>query len=443
MKLAFVILAHDNPDKVARLARVLAQNHTVCVHYDLNSSEASFLALKRELGSLADRVLWPRRVRVAWGEWSIVNATLNALEAISGSDSNFDYVHLMSGADYPVRPIEEFTDYLRQNRGREFIECVDLRSEQWVKGGLVHERYRYRHFFNWKKHGFLFDQSWQLQQRLGLERGFPSGHQPHMGSQWWTLTWSTIKLVLAAGRNGELASFFKTVWIPDEMFIQTIVASATEPKARSPILTLYQFSDSGVPIVYGDDHAEYLNRQPFFFARKISPHAKNVRDLLDAYIDGSQRGAVFEERAVGTRTDEYTRYVDYWGMPNKHFRLIGHVADSWWGDLLYLHQPVFIICGVSRSELRSVANVVRNFPDIRVHGALFDRRRIEFVDDLTIYGGYRDDDIALRDDRRLTFLYDAIKEGEKVGAYTAFILPWHTDGEIGERMKWSRHTVVH
>ncbi len=443
--IAFVILAHRNPRHVARIARLLiAGEGIVAIHYDASSKPEEFSQLRSELGEHAAQVLWPTRVRVGWGEWSVVQATLNALEAIAATGKKPDFVHLMSGSDYPIRPIAEFRDYLERHANDEFIECVDMNDGVWVKGGLTHERYEYRHFFNWKARPHLFEKSWRLQQKLGLKRHFPDGLRPHLGSQWWTLSWAAIEDVLTASHNPRIKSFFKSVWIPDEMFIQSVVATTRVAAATGANLTLYQFTHKGVPVVYANDHAEYLARQPFFFARKISPWADRLRDELDEYVSGARKVAKFADKEIGIRTKEYERFIENRRRPTPGVRLLGYEKDHWLGDLAYQKEPIIAIYGASHRELRMISALLTEHTRVVCHGALFRPDRIEFVEDADSYAGYRSDDVDLRDDRRTTFLHDVASEVAPPGV-VGFLAPWTMDEHIRDRMVWckfSRNLIV-
>jgi hypothetical protein len=75
--------------------------------------------------------------------------------------------------------------------------------------------------------------------------------------------------------------FFRTSWIPDETFFQTLVRHLVPTEEiQSRTLTFLMFSDYGMPVTFYDDHYELLLAQDFLFARKISPEAKTLRQRL-------------------------------------------------------------------------------------------------------------------------------------------------------------------
>jgi hypothetical protein len=436
LKVAYVIIAHQDPQHVARLARLLmADGGRVAIHLDANTGEPGLQRLRHALGEDAARVLWPaRRVRVAWGEWSIVEATLLALEAIEVSGEAPDYVQLLSGSDYPIRPLSQFRDYLARTGG-DFIECYDMAREPWIKGGLTHERWRYRHVVNERRRPRLFGASWRAQQLLGLARSFPKGLAPHVGAQWWTLSWETCRMVLAAGRDPALRSFFRYVWIPDEMFIQTVVAARVPAdRRRRTCLTLFQFTDYGVPVVYANDHADHLSRQPFFFARKISRSADRLREELDRIVRGERPVTPAADGDIGRRTGEYERAVRGSRLPRPGRRVIGQDVDRWRGDLGWSNTPFVAVLGMSRQELGLVQQVLAASGRIECHGALFDPSEVDFAGFRPSFAGYGRTDTALRDARPTTFLVDVLTASAP--ATVGFLLPWRQEDEMRDKVLW-------
>ncbi|TAG19185.1 MAG: glycosyl transferase, partial [Rhodobacterales bacterium] len=93
---------------------------------------------------------------------------------------------------------------------------------------------------------------------------------------------------------------FRTTWIPDETFFQTIVAHLVpEREIRSRTLTFLMFTDYGMPATFYDDHHDLLLAQEYLFARKISPDALTLKERLGAlYIE---TGRSFQTTGDGRR----------------------------------------------------------------------------------------------------------------------------------------------
>ena len=175
MRLAFLILAHDQPDQAAELARTLvaaARDGVALVHYDVRAPAAEHERLRREAAAEPRIRLVEKRVAGRWGGFGLVEAPLNALAQIEAEGIDPDYVILLSGACLPCRPVASLERFLAENAGREFIEFED---ETWVTGGWRAERWRFWHVFDHKTQHLAEHLSARLQKLLGVRRRFPRG----------------------------------------------------------------------------------------------------------------------------------------------------------------------------------------------------------------------------------------------------------------------------
>jgi Core-2/I-Branching enzyme len=429
VKLAFAFLAHGNPRLVERLIWLLVgEGHFVALHYDRKSPAADYERLVRTFAD-CDAVRFARRVRVRWAEWSIPAATLHCLDAIDAAGWEPDYVYLLSGMDYPIRSSAELLAFLDRHRGTEFIESVPADRVRWARTGPQEERYQYRFLFNWRDQPRRFALFLALQKTLRLKRKFVRGMTPYIGSQWWVLTWPTLQKVRALARERDIARFFRTTLVPDELFFQTLVRHLV-PHSRisNRILTLYQFSDYGIPVVYYRDHLDYLLKQPFFMARKLSPHGDALRDTLDEYWHGEHAQPPVDDATVGKRgTDYETHRLTYRdGAPGRP--VAGRPLRRWYGELERLPLPYFAVIGSSAAELGLVHRLLSRHPELRCHGQLFHKRRIEFAEGRASFAGYPTQAVRLRAVAKANFLADVVRaEKERL---SGLMLLWGQGGEI-------------
>lgn len=279
--IAYLLLCHTAPERVVAQARALvAAGDAVAIHADARMPQADFARIKSALGDEARVVLAPRR-RCAWGGWSLVGATLDALRAALAAFPEASHFYLISGDCLPIKPAAQIRAQLA-DQPRDHIETVDFFRSDWIKVGLREERLTYRHLFNERTHKRLFYASLEVQKRLGLARPLPAGLDIRIGSQWWCLRRSTAEAILALlARRRDILRFFRTTWIPDETFFQTLVhhlVPSSEITGRPP--TFLAFTDYGLPVVFTNDQAALLLSQPEFFARKISPEARTLQERL-------------------------------------------------------------------------------------------------------------------------------------------------------------------
>ncbi len=345
MKIAYIILAHDQPAQLTKLiALILKDEPDDCVflHWDKRSHFDISDYLRDNLPpDILSRTFFHSTVKVKWGMWSIVEATLSCISHLLNCGRSFDYVILMSGHDYPIKPIPTLKDFLSAHNGTEFIECVDADERQWVIGGIYKERYLYRHYVSYRTPTIQFRLLLWLQKKLGLKRKFPKGLSPHFGSQWWALTIETIKSIDSLSKQPAIRNFFKLTCIPDELFVQTLVARLVpRDKIYGSNLTFYKFTPSGKPYVFYNDHFEFLTNQDYFFARKISPDALLLRAKLDVYL--TQKTAAPEELCKNLAEIEAHEKTELFA--NHESRIIAY-ADGDLGDLIHIKKDyVVFVC---------------------------------------------------------------------------------------------------
>ena len=226
LKHTFLLLLHEPAERVKDLIdTLLGSGSSVVVHYDAKSkvnpaSDFSDL-LARYPGSL---FFCSDRVKVEWGAWSIMQATVIALKEMQRRKLSPEYVTLLSGSCIPTKNLSDYYHFLQSNRGKQFIECHDVSESQWVIGGLEKERWQYRYYFNWRTSKLRFALSFHLQKMFCKPRNLPDGFKPYMGSQWWTLTWDCLEKFVKY--DAKVRGFYKTTLIPDEFYLQTFVANS-------------------------------------------------------------------------------------------------------------------------------------------------------------------------------------------------------------------------
>ncbi len=183
---------------------------------------------------------------------------------------------MLSGDCMAIKSAEYAHEFL-DRADVDYIESFDYFESDWIKTGWKEERLIYRHWLNERTQKRLFYAMFEVQKRLGLTRKIPDDIQVMIGSQWWCLRRRTIEWILDfSKRRRDVMRFFRTTWIPDETFFQTLVRHLVpENEIRSRALTFLMFTDYGMPVTFYNDHYDLLLSQDFLFARKISPKPTN------------------------------------------------------------------------------------------------------------------------------------------------------------------------
>ncbi len=287
-KIAFILLCHKDPEAIIQQAkRLTAVGDFISIHFDANAQSDQYRKIRTELDDNPNVTFARKRIKCGWGEWSLVQASLNAVEAAVEAFPRATHFYMLSGDCMPIKSAAFAHHYLDAEEA-DYIESFDFFKSNWIKTGIKEDRLVYRHFFNERTHKRLFYTAYNLQKRLGLRRRIPKDLDIQIGSQWWCLRRRTIEWILDFTRKRrDVMRFFQTTWIPDETFFQTLVRHIVpENEIRSRTLTFLMFTDYGMPVTFYNDHFDLLLSQDSLFARKISVEAKELKDRLGAlYAD--------------------------------------------------------------------------------------------------------------------------------------------------------------
>jgi hypothetical protein len=280
--IAFLLLCHKDPEGVIRqVEQLTAAGDSVVLHFDARGAEADHARLREALVGRPGVAFTPRRIRCGWGEWSLVEATLEAAREAMRSFPQATHFYMLSGDCMPIKSARH-AHALLDAEPADFIESVDFHTSGWIRTGLREERLIYRHLFNERRNKRLFYAALEAQRRLGLRRSPPDDLQIMIGSQWWCLRRATLRAILEfCAERTDVMRFFRRTWIPDETFFQTLVRHLVpESEIRSRTLTFLVFTDYGMPATFHNDHYDLLLGQDYLFARKISPDAVELRTRL-------------------------------------------------------------------------------------------------------------------------------------------------------------------
>lgn len=409
MSVGFIILAHQELDRVAQIAGYWAQrDHPLVIHVDSRANDQDYLALQEKL-EIFHNIRFAERRSCDWGKYSIVSATLDSAKLLLDDFPQVSHTFLASGSCLPLRPVEELDAYLVENANTDFIESVTTDEVIWTVGGLDRERFTLRFPFSWKKHRRLFDRYVALQRQVGYSRKIPVDVTPHLGSQWWCLTRRTLSAILNDKNREKHDSYFSKVWIPDEAYFQTLVRKHSN-NIESRSLTLSRFDFQGKPHVFYDDHLQLLQRSDCFVARKIWPRA-NL--LYRRFLAG--------ELKTLARIEPNPRKLERIFVNANERRTRGRMGlkmqSRFPSEKIWVTQKT---CA-PYSVYEGFSDLFSNFETwlekrtgTRVHGNLFHKSEVKFSGGAEVYNGCLSNSAKLRDYNPGAFLSNLI---------------WNTQGE--------------
>ncbi len=117
----YIILAYNKPNQLFRLIQRLDDGFSkFYVHIDINSEINDFSILKTNTSVhiISDRVPG------TWGDFSIVQATINCIKTIINEERKA-YTILLSGQCYPIANTLKINNYINQNSSFDHINLLD------------------------------------------------------------------------------------------------------------------------------------------------------------------------------------------------------------------------------------------------------------------------------------------------------------------------------
>ncbi|WP_370227747.1 beta-1,6-N-acetylglucosaminyltransferase [Cognatishimia sp.] len=402
MSLGVLMLVHTAFDRAEQVARVWHEaGCPVVIHVDAKVEEAEAKAFQAALGDCPN-VLFSARHSCEWGMWGLVAATLSCAELLLSKFEDVQHVYLCSGSCLPLRPIAELQAYLDGRPQTDFIESAAIADVPWAVAGLEEERFTLHFPVSWQKRRWAFDRLVDVQRRLGVSRKLPADLVPHMGSQWWCLTRKTLAAILNDPNRAAYDRFFKTVWIPDESYFQSL-ARLHSRRIESRSLTLSKFDHRGKPHVFYDDHLQLLRRTDCFVARKIWSRADRLYQTFpNARGDGENQADPnpamvhkLSDKTIERRNRGRDGLYMQSRFPNEHFES-GVTAA-----------PYSVFQGFSEL-LDDFEGWLALSTGCKVHGHLFAPDRVQFEGRVSEYQGALSDNARVRDYNPRSFLTNFI-----------------------------------
>jgi hypothetical protein len=303
VKIAYLVLAHNNPRHLQRLVDALrSESAAFFVHIDRKSRWHDFAGLRG-----ADIHFTTERIPVYWGDFSQVEAILLLMRAGLADPRGFEVLVLLSGTDYPLHGARYIEDFFSRHRGREFINIVRMPCE--AAGKPLSRLSTYKPSAGSSLPRKLVRKTHATLVRAGVlsgQRAWESslqGLEPHGGSTWWALSREACEYIRDfAARETGVVRFFRHTVCPDESFFQTIIANSPFKSRVRRNLTYADWSGGGAnPALLDEGQVDFLTASPavvlddiygtgeVLFARKFSDEAEGLVQRLDRAIAEKER----------------------------------------------------------------------------------------------------------------------------------------------------------
>lgn len=274
MKHAYLIMAHNDTYMLKTLIELLDYpGNDIYVHFDLKSKlnlDFDSIKLSHSKLFLADRM------DVRWADISQVDCELKLFKMALGT--GYDYYHLLSGSDLPLKSQKEIHYFFENNKGKEFVHFCKL-SEEY----LFYKFISHYHFFqkqiacsNFIVSKLINKVSLYIQELLKIDRLKNDSIVIKKGANWISVTHDFLTYLVS--QEAYIRRRFKWTKSPDEFFVQTVISNS---KYRDKLFMLKNNDDyhacmrmidwkRGAPYIYRNFDYDELMASDYLFARKFN-----------------------------------------------------------------------------------------------------------------------------------------------------------------------------
>lgn len=226
--------------------------------------------------------------KLHWGGYSIIKKEIQLIEKVVG-DSRVDYVHLVSGQDYPIKPLHYIFDFFENAGGNSFMDCRPATFREITRRLLAFIPYDYYDARSEKGHRITtFLRRFQEKIRFRRYiRNFPE--LIYTGSQWCSLSIEACKYLLDFTHENKFFKNLNHTFAAEEFYIPTALGNCYDRKKVVTNNNLrfirWNAENGNNPSNLGMEHFKMLAASKSLFARKMTGEvSKELVDSIDKFL---------------------------------------------------------------------------------------------------------------------------------------------------------------
>ena len=288
--IGFILITHQKPHQIMRLVRRLNSTFgkpSIVCHHD-------FSKCALPLSSFPENVLFVRpHLETGWATFSVVEATVRALRQMYGSPSSPDWVVLLSGADYPIKPSAKVLRDLSAGSYDAHIHFESIRANvverDWQR--IAFNRYCTRNF----TYPSLTKRMRRTKRTVCLKHPlltwpflpFSKNLRCFAGGQWFATNRRAADYIISFhSSNPGLAAHYSKLKFSEESYFQTILANAEGLRLNNSDWRYTDWSAGGPhPKTLLLEDLPNLLASPAHFARKFDIDLDiRILDEVDSLI---------------------------------------------------------------------------------------------------------------------------------------------------------------
>ncbi len=287
---AYMIIAHNQFELLEKLVKSLDDNRNdIYIHIDAKVKNFDFDRIKNAV-KFSSVYFTDKRYAIKWASFDMVKAEYALLEKVFENGNGYDYVHLLSGVDLPIKSNDYIHSFFEKNNGKEFVHFTHkaLNKHELDRVKAYHFAMGRRNYLN---RFFTYLES-KLANIFKINR--IKNLEVQKGSQWFSITGDFAQYIFS--HKDFVFKQFKHTYIPDEFFVQTLLINS-EFKNN---LYMLGYDDNheacarlidwkrGNPYVWRVEDFEEIKNSPCIFARKfdLDVDKKIVEKIILTYCKG-------------------------------------------------------------------------------------------------------------------------------------------------------------
>lgn len=269
-KQAYLIIAHHEFEVLKKLILMLDHPaNDIFIHID---KKVKKVPVELETLCKYSKIQFiKKRYSVYWGHQSIVKVEMELYKE-AFCKYPYDYYHLISGVDLPLKKQNELIEYLQRGKRKEYISYdvdggTDIRNLERMKYYWIHLN-NTKKIANWLQYFFLKIQKGRINRLKQIP--FPI----QKGSQWCSLSNEAVRILLENEKLVNRMTFMTNC--PDEIWKQTILLKYFKEEGKLKLAKDslryidWKRGNGKSPHTFTIEDKERLLNNNFFFARKFS-----------------------------------------------------------------------------------------------------------------------------------------------------------------------------
>ncbi|RUS98418.1 glycosyl transferase [Trichormus variabilis SAG 1403-4b] len=288
ISVGFILLTHKKTKQIHRLIDHLNKMFNyppIVCHHDFSKCDLSVDTLPKNISFVHPHL------QTAWGEFSIVEATVQAIKLMYESANCPDWFILLSGSDYPIKTAKKILGDLTLSKYDAHInheEIIYKVYQQNVKMGLIWQILAHQRYCSYELCSIplLNNLKVRLEHPLLTKPFLPFSYKLRCfgGGQWFSANKRAAEYIIKFhSHKNALTSHYRRRMFADESYFQTILANAPHLNLKNDDYRYVDWSTKAAhPKTIVIEDLPHLLASSCHFARKFDIDIdSNILDQLD------------------------------------------------------------------------------------------------------------------------------------------------------------------